>query len=447
MRNCKTLMNMSEIKTSCHEARQVFLGFLSSLQSLNKERLQAWGNRHKAELLFFAIVWLGYLSLALLAYQLQLPTVLEDLEKDDFLPGAMLGYDNFYFFFRKGGVQDFVHPFVGPWHWLFGIVGLAIVPVRLNFLFQISLMATLVAAGVALLFAYAYRLKKLPLVSSIAVAAVTGTSFTALGLSFTCEYYPFSFFVLILSLYLLERDRQLYGYYRLRTVWASSFIAGGITLSNVAKPTLALLIQKPYKRGFKRACVLALCFTLLFLLSIVFFQLAYWMRHGEMQWIDLRNVSSWMLPSSQSHIEAFLAHPLFISDLSLQDFNGEITWRPDPYCSENYLFVLGPLLAVCLLGIWRGRREKALHLILCYIAVDLTIHLLLNYGMREAIIYGGHWVFVPALLAAYAYPRKAQNRMRYVLDCVLLFVAMAMLWHNMDVLFDTVLNSALLPYS
>lgn len=101
----------------------------------------------------------------------------------------MLGYDNYYFFFRKGGIQDIAHPFVGPWHWLFGIIG----PTVLLHPDQSALTDEFDGNpcgcnGKSCLF---LRLLSATttFVRSVAIASIAGCSFTALCLSFTCEYY------------------------------------------------------------------------------------------------------------------------------------------------------------------------------------------------------------------------------------------------------------------
>ncbi len=428
-------------QTNRTKAIQSVLGALSSYRrNCTRGRFNSFLQTHKPELSFFFVVWLAYLALAVIGYNHILPTILR-AQTEEVYPGSMLGYDNYYFFFRKGGIQDIAHPFVGPWHWLFGIIGLTVLPIRINLLLQMSLMATLVAATVSLVFSYAYRLRRLPFVRSVAIASIAGCSFTALCLSFTCEYYPFSFFFLVLSLYLLERDQMRYGRYRKRTVWGSAFITGGITLTNVAKPTFALLLQKPYKEGIRSALRLAACFTTLLIVSAIVFRVAFALRHDGLSWIgrDVADISDWLLPPSQSAIDAFFAQPLYISALELLDFNGEVTWRPTPYASWSYVAVLAPLLLISLVGIIRSRKEKAIRLMLCYLSVDVLIHLIFHYGMQEAIIFGGHWVFLPALFMAYAYPPGKGKQLYYALDLVLLLIAVLMLWHNLSELSNTVL--------
>ena len=113
-----------------------------------------------------------------------------------------------------------------------------------------------------------YRyLKQIVRISSrraLLLTGFTGCFFTTVVLSFTTESYPFSFFLLVFSLLMLSREYMLTGYIKGRTILFLSFLCGGITITNAAKPTMALFLNKaPFWRkirtGFKVMLPFVIC--------------------------------------------------------------------------------------------------------------------------------------------------------------------------------------------
>jgi hypothetical protein len=53
-----------------------------------------------------------------------------------------------------------------------------------------------------------------------------------------------------------------------------------------------------------------------------------------------------------------------------------------------------------LAGIVYGRKDRILQILLSWFAIDLTIHVVLGFGLNEVAINGGHWMFIiPVALA------------------------------------------------
>ena len=45
-------------------------------------------------------------------------------------------------------------------------------------------------------------------------------------------------------------------------------------------------------------------------------------------------------------------------------------------------------------GIVCGRNDRILQMLLSWFAIDLTIHVVLGFGLNEVAINGGHWMFI-----------------------------------------------------
>ena len=59
------------------------------------------------------------------------------------------------------------------------------------------------------------------------------------------------------------------------------------------------------------------------------------------------------------------------------------------------MFLLFLVAASALLNL----KNKYVQLLLMYLSIDFVIHFIIRYGMNEAILFGGHWMFaVPILL-------------------------------------------------
>jgi len=69
-----------------------------------------------------------------------------------------------------------------------------------------------------------------------------------------------------------------------------------------------------------------------------------------------------------------------------------------------------------LMGVWWGRHSRFLWLGLGVFGIDLTVHLLLGFGLNEIHIMAPHWLFVVPIAAAYVFAH-ARGRMLTVLRC------------------------------
>ena len=102
----------------------------------------------------------------------------------------------------------------------------------------------MITGGLVLIYRYLKQIVRISSRRALLLTGFTGCFFTTVVLSFTTESYPFSFFLLVFSLLMLSREYMLTGYIKGRTILFLSFLCGGITITNAAKPAMALFLNK-----------------------------------------------------------------------------------------------------------------------------------------------------------------------------------------------------------
>lgn len=125
-------------------------------------------------------------------------------------------------------------------------------------------------------------------------------------------------------------------------------------------------------------------------------------KEGFMKWTDV----------STDRWEAVI-HNLFGETIQLhQDYLLDDTLKNRPVVVEyryfiNYV-VEALIIGLFLIGIWMGRKERFLWLVLSCFAFDMALHLGLGFGINEVYIMGPHWLFVIPI--SIAYTLKSANK-------------------------------------
>ena len=181
--------------------------------------------------------------------------------------GSYLGYDNLFHLHTRGGAFDISHPFFGIFHLLKTLLTILLTTLfkeKTSGIICLTLMNLLITGGLVLIYRYLKQIVRISSRRALLLTGFTGCFFTTVVLSFTTESYPFSFFLLVFSLLMLSREYMLTGYIKGRTILFLSFLCGGITITNAAKPTMALFLNKaPFWRkirtGFKVMLPFVVC--------------------------------------------------------------------------------------------------------------------------------------------------------------------------------------------
>lgn len=251
-------------------------------------------------------------------------------------------------------------------------------------------------------------------------------SFICLVLSFTIETYAFSIFFLSFFVYYYSLRIQEGRRFKFFTNLFFCFVLGGITITNTAKAMIPMfLVDEKFSKVLKQTLIIG------FFLLICFFAAIY--NEGLFESFLVRYTHA--LPSSarfadtlppdtskmlflsgwQALVGGAVLFPNIttISDVIPKDtailvgleykdyFMYEIKAVPFSYVWEHIYTILLTLLLFTPLVI--DYKNKLVQLLYLLFSVEIVLHLILKYGMLEAYIYGGHWVYIVPLLFAWGY--------------------------------------------
>ena len=136
-------------------------------------------------------------------------------------------------------------------------------------------------------------------------------------------------------------------------------------------------------------------------------------KEGFMKWTDI----------STDRVET-VWHNLFGETIQLHQ---------DPVVVEyryilNYV-VEALIIALFLIGIWMGRKQRFLWMILSCFAFDMVLHLGLGFGINEIYIMGPHWLYVIPISIAFIF-KYANTKWRKPLRVVTALLAVFLLGWN-----------------
>lgn len=389
---------------------------------LNKQLLRQW----RVELLCALGAWALLSVLALYIYSTGL------LTPHDNAIGAYLGYDNYFRFTTRGGAWDVSHPLITPLYLTNRVLLVPLLGEGGALVVMLLGSALLMAIAVAGCCGYLRRVVQLGTGRSLLLSGLLLSSFTVMTLSFTVESYPLSMALLVLSLLCLsgqlKQAKRLSGWHV--TLW--SLVLGGVTLTNFAKPLSLLLLSKEESLWQRVRKVLLPTLLLLALVVAVgwFYQQR---RAGAEESMLTAQVNDLLRFQTRSAdiVPDFFGHPLLISNLEMRELYMETVLRPTPYaCWAMKLLPWGVVLLL-LSMIWVGRRYPLAWAIPLYLAVDVAVHLIGGYGLDEAIIFGGHWVFLVPMALGWLYRVVPRQAYRYM-DLALLLLSIYMCTHNLS---------------
>lgn len=371
--------------------------------------------------LFFFLIY-GFIG-----YQLLFQTELIDVPNGR--AGSYLGYDNLFHLYTRGGAFDISHPFFSLFHMLKTLLITLFTIVwkeKPGSIICLILTNLLTSGGLVLIYRYLKQIAALATHRALLLTLFAGSFFTTIVLSFTMETYPFSFFLLIFSLLMLSREYKLTGHIKGRTVFFLSFLCGGVTITNAAKPATAILLNKvPFlhkiRTGFKVMLPFIACVLLFLGIYTIKSKI---LTPDEPSPIETtRQLNQYFIHDNTFGKQAlidFWGNTVITTPLSLQAVGEEVVLRPSEYLHAWQNGIVMLLLILIVASACLNIRNKYVLLILMYVGIDLIIHFIFRYGMNEAIIFGGHWMFIIPLLIGWLY-KQLPVRIYRILDLTILF--------------------------
>lgn len=341
--------------------------------------------------------------------------------------GSYLGYDNLFHLYTRGGAFDISHPFFSVFHLLKTLLIILLTTLfkeKTTGIVCLILMNLLTTGGLVLIYRYLKQIVQVSSSRALLLTGFTGCFFTTVVLSFTTETYPFSFFLLVFSLLMISKEYKLTGYIKGRTLFFLSFLCGGVTITNAAKPAMALFLNKAsfwrkMRTGFKVMLPFVVCVAVV----MGFYTIKAKLFHPEgPSPIETAGQFGQYFIHDETFAKQvlvdFWGNTIISTPLTQQLVGKEVVLRPSEYLYGWYNAVIMFLFFLVAASALLNLKNKYVQLLLMYLSIDFVIHFIIRYGMNEAILFGGHWMFAVPILLGWLYTRLPV-RMYRILDWVI----------------------------
>lgn len=251
-------------------------------------------------------------------------------------------------------------------------------------------------------------------------------SSTNLILSFTPESFTISAFLLSYMVCYYSCQMKQGKLTSLPVYIVLNILTGGITITNFAKSLLPILFtEKSFKKMILwssiACCVFAviayLCFWNIDFVHDLQFRLYHFKNKGDGVFGQtIFFLGSSILFSGMYVNKGFIGKDKSYAEL-IEFISYQYVWQ--------YLFV-GVLCLLLLLALYKNYKNKYVHYVFLLFFVDVFIHLIYRYGIHEAFIYGGHWIYCVPLLLGWLYKSlktKYSNGLFITTCCILAVLA------------------------
>lgn len=148
------------------------------------------------------------------------------------------------------------------------------------------------------------------------------------------------------------------------------------------------------------------------------------MKGEFMNWTDVTS------SRTQSIIENLMGESIQLhQDYVLQD---ELRSRP-MFVSYRYTFnyiVEALIMILFLAGIWAGRKNRYLWLVMSYFGLDMLLHIGLGFGLNEVYIMTGHWIYAIPIAIGFLLKENRLQRTSLCLKSLVLTLGLFLLIYN-----------------
>ena len=148
------------------------------------------------------------------------------------------------------------------------------------------------------------------------------------------------------------------------------------------------------------------------------------MKGEFMNWTDVTS------SRTQSIIENLMGESIQLhQDYVLQD---ELRSRP-MFVSYRYTFnyiVEALIMILFLAGIWAGRKNRYLWLVMSYFGLDMLLHIGLGFGLNEVYIMTGHWIYAIPIAIGFLLKENRLQRTSLCLKSLMLTLGLFLLIYN-----------------
>ena len=244
----------------------------------------------------------------------------------------------------------------------------------------------------------------------------------ALLMSFTPDHFAFSQFFLILFVYLWTENKNG----NKKTLSVITICIGCITITNGIKIILSKLLFE--RKEFLKCLFLNIIVLSSMILISMFLtrNIVYPTNSGEIanqkqeykmpvdpeqNYIDIIKPIYWGyikwintdVSRTNSFINNMFGQSILFHSNSLNQDNVSMGYYPELW--KNILNILIVVMVAC--GIVLSIKTKLMQLLLCFLSVDIFIHLVCCFGISELYIYSPHYLFIFVISIGYLIKRTS----------------------------------------
>lgn len=269
-------------------------------------------------------------------------------------------------------------------------------------------------------------------------------------------------------------------------LWQSlplAFIATGVTTTNIIKIAIADFFTLVGKKTFPRVCLHFLCYLLP--LALLFWAYSYQLETTQkaekafvQRMIDRKAKSSEKFAKQQEmskkkhdadRVKQIIDNPmvahteyhidripslvenifgeglLLHEDYTLKDANRE-GHRPVlvRYNHWWYYGVEAVIVVLFLSGVWCGRHERLMWIVMSMFLFDMLLHVGLNFASADVYIMTAHWAFVMPVAIGYlvksTFNRNIPTPFSLLLLIIIVAITAFLWWHNLSLVVQHILG-------
>ncbi|WP_163318407.1 DUF6080 domain-containing protein [Dysgonomonas sp. 520] len=390
----------------------------------------------KQECILFAGFFVFYFS-----YSILLVFNTSVIDNQHLIYDVYFSFDN-PIIYNKGYVYMEGHPLMVYFTYPFLLLGNCL-GTFLGYKAKTVLLVLLCLFFISMSVVYVYRyLKEIVKVEGFALSLFVlfyGFFSTSLILCFTPESFTVTAFLLSFTIYYYAHCMQQGKGVRLLTNGFFAIGLGGITVTNFAKGIVPMLFAKESRKTIVRKIIIV---GVVFGLCILWIQYKY----DFISQIKFRLDSNISLPSRgvyyEKIIDMLFCGPILMPGIFLDSIRVyglmETVISVDYYRHWwQYAFAL-TLFATLAYSVVKNYKNKYVQVLLLMLSVDIVIHAIIRYGLRDSFIYGGHWVFIVPMLLGWLYSTLKELRYRKIMLVVVSVLFVVMLVNNIYQLVDFV---------
>lgn len=341
------------------------------------------------------------------------------------------GFDNPLYFHKGGNPGCDSHPlfryFIAPVIFIADMIGQ--MSYKFRGIFMLTFFASVVSLSNVYLFRYLKVVIKLKGIILYLLVGFFGCFSMNMILGFTPETYSIAscllLFIAFYYSYLVIKNERV----EFVTFLITSIVIGGSTITNYAKNAVYYLFSD--RKWIVK--ILQVGTVGVFMLLIMFFSIK---TTGEsitqkLMWrtIYIENISEETTSSIIKITNSFLGAPILLPEIKqIQGFKFTYLNHSQYTCVWQYVWNI-VLWVGLMLAIIYNRKNKLFLMILAVWGVDLLLHVVIGYGLREGIIYGGHWVYVVPIMLGWLYS-KLKKPVQPVFTVILVVMFITMLLNN-----------------